>query len=185
MLTATPQWAHGSVDECAASLLALFEAGWQKFAKMGPADGQFNKWWNTGCDHAKATYNAYPCMHTRLDFHAACKMAKKAYFAGKLEDMVKHCKPWLGTCWIKDCPIPKVPQLCTAQGNTINELLPMFDAFQHQFQPTAECNIDLSHPFLQSLPEKPAHPFVAFSSVERCEALATCSPASAPGPSHM
>ena len=153
MLANSAKWVRGSVDEHATSLLVLFEDGWQKFAKTGPADGQFNKWWNAGCAQTKALYNDCPCMCTWVAFHAACKVAKKVYFACKLEDMVKHHKPWLGTHCIKDQPIPKVPQICTAQHLTIK---PMFDAFQCQFQPSVEHNIDISHPFLQSLPEKPA-----------------------------
>ena len=124
-------------------------------------------------------------MCTRIAFQVACKSAKKAYFMYKLEDMVKYRKPWLGTCWIKDWPIPKVPQIQLAQGHTINELQPMFDAFQSQFQPTVVHNINTLHPFLQSLPEKPSQPFVAFSPAELCEALATCLSSSALGPSHM
>ena len=173
------------MDECTSALLALFDNEWRKFAKTGPADGQFNKWWNTSCGQAKAAYNIRPCMCTQVAFHAACKVAKKVYFACKLEDMVKHRKPWLGTHWIKDRPIPKVPQIQMALGHTINELQPMFDAFQSQFQPTVDSNIDVMHPFLHSLPEKLARPFVAFSLAELHEALATCSSSSVLGPSHM
>ena len=185
VLAATDQWAHGSVDNRASALISLFDTAWCKFAKIGPSDGQFNKWWNASCSQAKIQYNAQPCMHARLVFQAACKSAKKAYFTLKLEDMVKHCKPWLGTCWIKDWPIARVPQIQTAQGRTINELQPMFDAFQNQFQPPMAVNIDIEHPFLQSLPDKLARPFVTFSFAELQEALATCSTSSAPGPSHM
>ena len=128
-----PLLTSGPMAPLMKALLTVFETGWHKFAKTGPADGCFNKWWNASCAQAKAQFNEHPCMHTKLAFQAACKAAKKTYFVHKLEDMVKHRKPWLGTHWIKDWPIPKVPQIQTTQGHTINELQPMFDAFQSQF----------------------------------------------------
>ena len=99
--------------------------------------------------------------------------------------MVKYHKPWMGTCWIKDRPIPKVPQICSSNGHTINKLQPMFDAFQHQFQPTLDGQADLAHPFLDALPSKASHPFAPFSLAELLEVLGMCLMASAPGPSHM
>ena len=185
VLAATPQWVDSSVEVQANALIMLFDAAQQKFAKAGPADGHFNKWWNVECAQAKINYNNYPCHHTCLAFQAVCKAAKKAYFAGKLRDMIKHCKLWLGTHWIKDCPIPKVPQICSSLGNTINELHPMFEVFQQQSQPNLDSCINLSLPFLNTLPSKPVRPFAPFSVAELNDALATCSSSSAPGPSHM
>ena len=155
VLLATHQWSEGSVEEWAEVLIRLFQEAWAHFAKTGPADGQFNKWWNADCAQAKHDYNLHPCHCHCLAFQSACKAAKKAYFAGKLEDMVKYCKPWTGMRWIKDRPIPKVPQIHTQQGHMINELHPMFEVFQHQFQPELKGRVDLSHPFLSVLPTKP------------------------------
>ena len=71
------------------------------------------------------------------------------------------------------------------QGHTINELLPMYEAFQAQFQPDMVTDIDMTHPLLQALPSKPSRGFAPFSATELHEALSTCSTSSAPGPSHM
>ena len=185
ILAASDQWAHGSVNEQARALINLFDVAWVRFAKTGIVDGQFNKWWNTNCALAKACYNEQLCMCTRLAFQVACKAAKKVYFAQKLEDMVKQCKPWLGMHWIKDRPIPKVPQIQTAQGSTINKLQPMFEAFQGQFQPNLASDCDASHAYLQALLAKPPRTFNPFSAAELHEALSSCSSSSAPGPSHM
>ena len=185
VLNGTAQWSKGSVEHCASMHIRLFNEAWSCFAKIGPIDGWFNKWWNDDCTQAKFTYNNHPTHHNHVSFQAACKTAKKAYFASKLKDMIKHCKPWLGMWWIKDHPIPKVLQICSVEGQTINELQPMFEAFQQQFQPTLDGQTNLNHPFLDALPSKPSQPFALFSLTELRKALATCSLASAPGPSHM
>ena len=77
VLAATPQWSEGSVEDWATSLISLFDSAWNKFVKQGPADGHFNKWWNTNCAQAKLSYNACPGHHTCLAFQTACKAARK------------------------------------------------------------------------------------------------------------
>ena len=174
------RWSIGSVEQCASGLISLFQEAWDYFAKVGPAEGHFNK-----CTHAKLVFNNHPTHHHYIAFHATCKAAKKAYFANKLINMIKQCKPWVGTQWIKDCPIPKVPQIRSTAGNTINKLQLMFEAFQQQFQPALDGQSWLYHPFLETLPSKPTRPFVPFSPAELHNVLSTCSSASAPSPSHM
>ena len=102
VLNSLPQWANSNVDTHAASLIAIFDSAWDKCAKTGPSGSHFNKCWNNDCAMAKLAYNACPCHRARSTFHKACDLAKKTYFTLKMEDMVKHCKPWTGTQWIKD-----------------------------------------------------------------------------------
>lgn len=60
----------------------------------------------------------------------------------------------------------------------------MFHVFHQQFVPSRD-SVDINFDFIQSLPSWPACNFMPFSAMELTEALATCSTASAPGPSHM
>ena len=111
-----------------------------------------------------------------------CKMAKKAYFAKKVEEMVKSRKPWEGTRWIKQQALPKVPQIMD-DGKVLNDLDKMFDKMHDQFSQSA--SIPAESNFIESLRQRPIRSWPPFSSLELQDALLTCSNASAPGPSHL
>ena len=96
--------------------------------------------------------------------------------------MVKSHKPWEGTGWIKQHALPKVPQIAE-DGRVITGLAQMFDKFHEQFAQSAAIPTDMD--FIDSLPKCPVHSWPPFSQLELQEALATCSNALAPGPSHM
>lgn len=77
-------------------------------------------------------------------------MAKKEYFAHKIEEMVKSRKPWEGTSWIKQCAIPKVPQI-EVDGQVINSLDTFFDKMHKQFAQSASMPAMMD--FIDSLPQ--------------------------------
>ena len=68
VLTGSPSWALGSVNDRASALISLFRSGWDRFTKSSPDNSQPNKWWSSECSQAKSLYNAQPCMRTRLAF---------------------------------------------------------------------------------------------------------------------
>ena len=96
--------------------------------------------------------------------------------------MVKSHKPWEGTSWIKQRALPKVPQV-VVDGLVINDLGQMFEQMHLQFAKSAA--IPANSAFVDTLPQQPQCSWPPFSQLELSEALATCSNASAPGPSHF
>ena len=96
--------------------------------------------------------------------------------------MVKCCKPWEGTNWIKQRALPKVPQV-VVDGFIINDLDQMFEQMHSQFVQSAA--IPANSAFVDMLPQRPQHLWPPFSQLELSKALAMCSNALAPGPSHF
>ena len=95
---------------------------------------------------------------------------------------MKQRKPWEGTNWIKQRQMPKVPQLVD-NGVVLNNIDHMFDKMHQQFAQSA--TTPTASDFVDSLPQKDTCSWPPFSELELVEALATCSNASAPGPSHF
>ena len=164
----------------AAQMINSFTTAWDKYSKPGLA--QFNQWWNNDCQVAKQAFNNAPSFDNHQEFLRQCKRAKKAYFAKKIEEMVKSQKPWEGTSWIKQRALPKVPQI-SEDGRVITDLEQMFEKFHDQFAQSSATDTDMD--FIESLPQCPTCSWPPFSQLELQDALTTCSNASAPGPSHM
>ena len=83
--------------------------------------------------------------------------------------MIATCWPWEASRWIKDRPLAKVLQIRNPDGSTINELPPLFEVFNQQFnKPNANTAFDFG--WIESLPEKPTRSFLPFSPVELTEA---------------
>ena len=153
---------------------------WDHFSKPGLA--QYNRWWNENCWLAKFEFETSPSNATRNAFLAQCKAAKKAYFAKKVEEMVKIRKPWEGTGWIKQHALPKVPQIID-NSKVLYDLDQMFEKMHDQFAQSA--SMPAVSGFIDELPQQPVRSWPPFSSLELSEALLTCSNASMPGPSHL
>ena len=109
-------------------------------------------------------------------------MAKKEFFAKKIEEMVKQRKPWEGTNWIKQRAMPKVPQIME-NGKVLSDISQMFDMMHNHFAQSAAT--PTTSDFVESLPQRDTCSWPPFSKLELMEALATCSNTSAPGPSHF
>ena len=174
------RWMHHDPSERAAQMITSFSEAWDKYSKPGLS--QYNRWWTGQCQHAKQTYNEHPTRTNRRAFLHQCKLAKKAYFAKKIEEMVKSRKPWEGTSWIKQRALPKVPQIAV-DGHVVNSLDQMFAQFHAQFAQTAA--VPVGSEFVNELPQRPVRSWPPFSHLELREALSTCSTASSPGPSHF
>ena len=109
-------------------------------------------------------------------------MAKKEYFAHKIEEMVKSRKPWEGTSWIKQHAMPKVLQI-EINGQFVNSLDMFFDKMHEQFAQSA--SLPAATDFIEGLPQRDTRSWSQFSVLELQDALLTCSNASVPGPSHL
>ena len=131
-------------------MINAFQDGWNHFSKPGHAD--YNRWWNSLCQDAKCTYEANPTHDSHHAFLTQCRLAKKEYFAQKVEDMVRSQKPWEGTGWIKQCALPKVPQIVT-NGQVLNDLSQMFDKMHDQFAHLASTPAESG--FVDGLPQWP------------------------------
>ena len=112
-------------------MIDSFVDGWACFAKPGSTN--FNRWWNGGCQSTKLAYEESPSHSTHHDFLQQCNLAKKEFFAKKIEEMVKQHKPWEGTNWIKQRVLPKVPQIVD-NGKVLNDLTQMFNKMHTHFQ---------------------------------------------------
>ena len=173
-------WSHGDVNTRAQQMINTFQDKWDKYAKPGVQ--HFNRWWNKECRMAKDAYLHSNSIQTRATFLQQCQLAKKAFFAKKVEEMVKTRKPWEGTQWIKQHAMPKVPQI-THNGQVLNDLTLMFAKLHEQF--VLSSTMPVASDFINALPTRPVCSWHDFSLLELEEALSTCSNASAPGPSHL
>ena len=173
-------WTLQDVDARTTQMIDAFQSVWNKYAKPGVA--RYNRWWNEECQVAKQAYIELNTIDSRAHFLRQCRLAKKAYFAKKIEEMIKRRKPWEGTGWIKQRAMPKVPQI-VHNGEVLNDIDRMFNTMHNHFALSASMPIESD--FIDSLPSRPCRTWHEFSELELNEALNTCSTASAPGPSHL
>ena len=96
--------------------------------------------------------------------------------------MINTQMPWEGTGWIKQCSLPKVPQIVD-NGQVLNDLDKMFNRMHEQFAQSASTPVltDL----IDGLPQRATHSWPLFLSLELDDVLLTCSNTSVPGPSHL
>ena len=147
---ALKNWTDDNPSTHAQQLIDSFTTAWNRFSKPGVA--QYNCWWNEACQMAKKLYTDTLLHQTQQGFLWQCKLAKKEYFVKKVEDMIKSRKPWEGTGWIKQQPLPKVPQI-VLNGQVLNDLDQMFDKMHEQFAQSAMT--PTMSDFVDNLPQHP------------------------------
>ena len=143
-------WTAADPAVCASQFIASCHQARDQFSKPGLA--QYNCWWNEDCCQAKLQFEASPSWSMRSTFLHQCKLAKKVYFALKIEEMVKSRKLWEGTGWIKQRVLPKVPQIVD-DGQVLNDLDHMFDKMHAQFAQSA--STPAQSDFIDGLPQRP------------------------------
>ena len=164
-----PSWTDPDPSACTSQFIDSVMATWDKFSKPGLAT--YNHWWNDECRAAKHQYKASPSAHTRGHFLQQCKLAKKEYFAHKIEEMVKSRKPWEATSWIKQCAMPKVPQI-ESNGRVVNSLDTLFHKMHEQF--AQSMSTPAATYFIEQLPQHDSRSWPPFSGHELKDALLTC-----------
>ena len=173
------EWKMGSAEYRATTLLQTFHHAWIKYSSTAPPNAKFNRWWMDECSMHKNNYRANPTIINQRRFHDACKQAKKEFFGEKFHEMIKNNKPWEGTGWIKQCALPKVPQLVNTDNKHIVNLDELFFTFHSHFDKASSSAYDPS--FVDQFPQKDTRSFPPFSKAELTDAINTCNNSSAPG----
>ncbi|KAH9932138.1 uncharacterized protein BXZ73DRAFT_34582, partial [Epithele typhae] len=109
---------------------------------------------------------------------------RNAHFEERLFE-VSTCsqRVWDLLSWVKPRRMTSSAGMCRADDSVITMDTDLAEEFDRTFHKAADRPCDLS--IVDELPSDPARDWPPFSALELTDALATCSPKSAPGPDHL
>ena len=163
-------------------ILTLVNQAWSAHSKLPRVDSNPNSWWSDDCQLAKDKYLLHRSRRNLMNYNAATRAARQAYFMHKIDLMTENNAPWEGIRWTKPRPPPKYSTILRG-GQSIPDMPTLFNTMHSHF--SSASNSPINNAFLESLPQLPTRDWPPISVSEINDMLRLTSNCSAPGPDNV